>query len=64
MARRCPDRLFFQYVKWSPVHKVVIDHRTGFVFVETTDDERRRRGLPVPWHPELMASEMLKPPFP
>lgn len=64
MARQCPDRHFFYFVRWSPVHKVVLDHRNGTVFIDWTDEERKARGLPVPWQPRMMQDEVRQAPVP
>lgn len=40
-------------VKWNPGNKIVQDHRTGDIIQPDTDRERAKRGLPVPWTPEI-----------
>jgi hypothetical protein len=58
------DPNFFDHVRWSPGLKVVCDFRTGQIFETATNDERRRRGLPVPWYPDLIVTEAQQPPVP
>lgn len=43
--------------KWNPYNKVVQDHRDGRVDHRRTNQERRRRGLPVPWEPWMAEKE-------
>lgn len=64
MARMLPDRFFLEAVKWNPMQKIVLDHRTGQVYPELTNEERARRGLPVPWSVALLARETRQPPIP
>jgi len=63
-AKLLKDRFFFEAVKWNAFNKVVLDHRNGYVFEDATNDERRKRGLPVPWKPEMMPLEIGQPPVP
>lgn len=62
-ARRLRDKDFFNAVIWSPTQKVVFDRRCGRVFEDATNDERKRRGLPVPWKVEMLSKEVLEPPI-
>jgi len=48
-------------IHWNPGNKVVQDHRTGEIIQPETDIERARRGLPVPWTPELAETECRQP---
>lgn len=43
--------------KWSDANKVVQDHRDGRVDHAATNRERKKRGLPTPWHPGMYATE-------
>lgn len=45
-------------IKWNPWNKVVQDHRNGEIIQPDTDNERAKRGLPVPWSPEIAATEI------
>ena len=45
-------------IKWNPGNKVVCDHRTGDIIQPDTDLERAKRGLPVPWTPEIGGKEV------
>lgn len=64
MARLLPDRFFFSRIRWSPIHKVVLDPITGTVLPGMTDEERAKRGLPVPWKPSMMVGDMQAPVMP
>lgn len=46
---RCP-------IMWNEGNKVVQDHRDGTIIQPDTDIERSRRGLPVPWTPDIDAT--------
>jgi hypothetical protein len=48
-------------VRWNPFNKVVQDHRDGTIDHEATNRERARRGLPVPWTPEIGGVEVHEP---
>lgn len=48
-------------VFWNPGNKVVQDHRDGTIDHEATNLERAKRGLPVPWRPELAEAEARMP---
>lgn len=61
MAKLLKDERFFESVKWNPHVKVVLDHRNGTVIQPATNDERQRRGLPVPWTQAVMEKEMELP---
>lgn len=45
-------------IKWNPYNKVVQDHRDGTIDHERTNQERSKRGLPVPWTPEIGDKEV------
>lgn len=49
-------------VKWNPVNKVVMSHRSGIINGARTNEERAKRGLPVPWHPSMAQKEVAEPP--
>jgi len=49
-------------VRWNPYNKVVLDHRNGTIDLPATNKEREKRGLPVPWTPELGEQEVKLPP--
>ena len=51
-------------IKWNPGNKVVCDHRTGDIIQPDTDRERAKRGLPVPWTPEIGGKEVVEPDAP
>ena len=40
-------------VFWNPYNKVVQDHRDGTIDIEKTNRARKKRGLPVPWTPDM-----------
>lgn len=40
-------------IMWNPFNKVVQDHRDGTIYTSRTNKERKKRGLPVPWKPEM-----------
>lgn len=56
--QRIPD----DSIMWNPYNKVVQSHRTGFIDLDRTNEERSKCGLPVPWTPELGAREVREPP--
>jgi hypothetical protein len=49
-------------IAWNPFNKVVQDHRDGTVDQKRTNAERKKRGLPTPWTPEIGKSEESQPP--
>lgn len=49
-------------VKWNPVNKVVMSHRSGIIHGPRTNEERAKRNLPVPWHPSMAQKEVGEPP--
>ena len=49
-------------IVWNPWNKVVQDHRDGTVHHDLTDVERSKRGLPVPWVPEMADTDVREPP--
>lgn len=49
-------------VMWNPWNKVVQDHRDGTIHHDRTNAERAKRGLPVPWTPEMGDTEPFQPP--
>lgn len=51
-------------IKWNPWNKVVQDHRDGTIDHEQTNLERKRRGLQVPWTPEIGGRECYEAPIP
>lgn len=51
-------------IRWNPYNKVVQDHRDGTIDHAATDRERARRGLPVPWTPEMADVEVREAPVP
>lgn len=51
-------------VMWNPWNKVVQDHRDGTIHHDRTNAERAKRGLPVPWTPEMADVEMHGPAIP
>jgi len=48
-------------VRWNPWNKVVQDHRDGTIDMERTNEERAKRGLAVPWSPEIADRETREP---
>jgi hypothetical protein len=50
-------------IAWNPYNKVVCDHRDGTILRATTDIERKKRGLPTPWTPEIGYTECLMTPI-
>ncbi len=50
-------------VYWNPGNKVVQDHRDGTIDHDRTNAERAKRGLPVPWTPEMADREVHEPPI-
>lgn len=50
-------------IKWNPWNKVVQDHRDGTIHHDLTNVERARRGLPVPWTPEMGEIEVHQRPI-
>lgn len=51
-------------IRWNPGNKVVQDHRNGEIDHHRTNVERARRGLPVPWVPEMGDRETRLPDMP
>lgn len=51
-------------IHWNPGNKVVHDHRNGAIIQPDTDQERAKRGLPVPWTPEMAEKETMMPDIP
>jgi hypothetical protein len=51
-------------IKWNPYNKVVQDHHDGTIDHEATNRERAKRGLPVPWRPEMGKKEVREKPAP
>jgi hypothetical protein len=47
---------------WNPYNKVVQDHRDGTIDYQRTEIERKARGLPVPWTPEMADREVHESP--
>src|SRR4051812_25736015 len=43
------DAALDSVAQWNPYNKVVQDLRDGHIDLERTNEERARRGLPVPW---------------
>jgi hypothetical protein len=50
-------------IKWNPWNKVVQDHRDGTIIHPDTDNERKKRGLPIPWVPGMADKEVREPPM-
>ena len=50
-------------VRWNPYNKVVLDHRNGTIDIQATNVERLKRGLHVPWTPELGEQEVKQQPI-
>jgi hypothetical protein len=50
-------------VKWNPVNKVVMSHRSGIIHGTRTNEERAKRSLPVPWHHSMAQKEIAEPPI-
>lgn len=50
-------------VCWNPWNKVVQDHRDGTIYDDLTNAERAKRGLPVPWTPDIADIEVHQPPI-
>jgi len=50
-------------VKWNPFNKVVLDHRNGCIDIPSTNSERAKRGLVIPWTPEIGQKEVKEPPI-
>lgn len=44
-------------VAWNPFTKTVRDHGTGEIYLTATNEERAKRGLQVPWRPDIGAYE-------
>lgn len=44
-------------IHWNSGNKVVQDHRDGTIHHDLTNIERAKRGLPVPWTPEMSDKE-------
>jgi hypothetical protein len=51
-------------IKWNPYNKVVQDHRDGTIDHVATNIERAKRGLPVPWTPEMTIGDTIGRPIP
>lgn len=51
------------HVKWNPYNKVVLDHRNGSIDIPYTNAERARRGLVIPWTPEIGEKEIKEAPI-
>lgn len=49
-------------IMWNPFNKVVQDHHDGTIHWKRTNRERKKRGLPVPWTPEIGEREVRMPP--
>jgi hypothetical protein len=49
-------------IQWNPYNKVVQDHRNGTINIPATNAERSKRGLIVPWTPEIGGKEVNEPP--
>lgn len=47
-------------IRWNPFNKVVQDHRDGSIYIDRTNRERAKRGLPVPWSHKM--NEATHPP--
>ena len=45
-------------IKWNPWNRVVQDHRDGTIRHDLTNQARAKRGLPVPWTPEIATAEI------
>jgi hypothetical protein len=58
-----PDAKLLNPVRWNPWQKVVSDHRTGDIDDDRTNAERAKRGLPVPWTPEMADREVREDPI-
>jgi hypothetical protein len=50
-------------IQWNPYNKVVQDHRNGTIEITLTNQERSKRGLVVPWTPEISTKEIQEPPI-
>lgn len=50
-------------IMWNPWNKVVQDHRDGTIHHDRTNEERAKRGLPVPWVPDMGDTEPHEPPI-
>ncbi len=50
-------------IKWNPWNKVVQDHRDGTIHHDATNAERAKRGLTVPWMPEMGDTEARQAPI-
>jgi hypothetical protein len=49
-------------IQWNPYNKVVQDHRNGTINIPATNAERSKRGLIIPWTPDLGQKEVNEPP--
>ena len=49
-------------IMWNPWNKVVQSHRNGTVDRRKTNKERKKRGLLIPWTPEIGEKEVLELP--
>jgi hypothetical protein len=58
MAKALPDRHFFSSVVWDSQKKIVFDRRSGQIYPELTNEERAKRGLPVPWKLCMLKGEI------
>ena len=50
-------------IRWNPWNKVVQDNRDGTIHDDLTNAERAKRGLPVPWTPEMADAEVHQAPI-
>ena len=50
-------------VCWNRYNKVVQDHRDGTIDMNRTNKERAKRGLPVPWTPNMADIDVNTPPM-
>jgi hypothetical protein len=50
-------------IQWNPYNKVVQDHRNGTIDLTLTNHERAKRGLVIPWTPEISKKENQEPPI-
>lgn len=51
-------------IRWNPYNKVVQDHRDGTILHILTNEERAKRGMAVPWTPEISEREVREPACP
>lgn len=59
-----PEAPLQEPIRWNPYCKVIMDHRTGTIHHDRTNVERARRGLPIPWRPEIGRREVHEAPCP